>query len=43
MWDVSRNLGITTVPFTEQLYKLKTGYEEHTTKTEISHLLYTGY
>jgi hypothetical protein len=25
---------------TEQLNKLNTGYEEHTTKTKISHLLY---
>jgi hypothetical protein len=28
-------------PLTEQLNKLNTGYEEHTTKTKISHLLYT--
>jgi hypothetical protein len=27
-------------PLTEQLNKLNTGYEEHTTKTKISHLLY---
>ena len=25
---------------TEQLHRLNTGYEEHTTKTKISHLLY---
>jgi hypothetical protein len=28
------------LPLTEQLNKLNTRYEEHTTKTEISHLLY---
>jgi hypothetical protein len=27
-------------PLTEQLNKLNTGYEEHTTKTKISHLFY---
>ena len=27
------------IPFTEQLNRLNTGYEEHTTKTKISHLL----
>jgi hypothetical protein len=26
--------------FTEQLNRLNTGYEEHTTKTKMSHLLY---
>ena len=29
------------IPLTEQLNRLNTGYEEHTTKTKISHLLYT--
>ena len=28
------------IPLTEQLNRLNTGYEEHTTKTKISHLLY---
>jgi hypothetical protein len=28
---------------TEQLNKLKSGYQEHTTKTEVSHLLYNDY
>jgi hypothetical protein len=28
------------IPLTEQLNRLNTGYEEHTTKTNISHLLY---
>jgi hypothetical protein len=28
------------IPLTEQLSRLNTGYEEHTTKTKISHLLY---
>jgi hypothetical protein len=27
-------------PLTEQMNKLNTGYEEHTTKTKMSHLLY---
>jgi len=31
---------ICLILLTEQLYRLKTGYEEHTTKTKISHLLY---
>jgi len=31
---------ICLLPLTEQLNTLKTGYEEHTTKTKISHLLY---
>jgi hypothetical protein len=31
---------ICLLPLTEQLNKLNTGYEEHTTKTKISHLLY---
>jgi hypothetical protein len=31
---------ICLIPPTEQLNKLNTGYEEHTTKTKISHLLY---
>jgi len=31
---------ICLIPLTEQLNKLDTGYEEHTTKTKISHLLY---
>jgi len=31
---------ISLIPFTEQLNKLNTGYEEHTTKTKVSHLLY---
>jgi len=31
---------ICLIPLTEQLNKLNTGYEEHTTKTKISHLLY---
>jgi hypothetical protein len=29
------------IPLTEQLDRLNTGYEEHITKTKISHLLYT--
>jgi hypothetical protein len=33
---------ICLLPLTEQLNKLNTGYEEHTTKTKISHLLYVG-
>ena len=28
------------IPLTEQLNRLNTGYEEYTTKTKISHLLY---
>jgi hypothetical protein len=32
---------ICLIPLTEQLNRLNTGYEEHTTKTKISHLLYT--
>ena len=32
---------ICLIPLTEQLNSLNTGYEEHTTKTKISHLLYT--
>jgi len=32
---------ICLLTLTEQLNKLNTGYEEHTTKTKISHLLYT--
>ena len=31
---------ISLIPLTEQLNKLNTGYEEHTTKTKVSHLLY---
>jgi len=31
------------IPITEQLNRLNTGYEEHTTKTKISHLLYMDY
>ena len=31
---------ICLIPLTEQMNKLNTGYEEHTTKTKISHLLY---
>jgi len=31
---------ICLIPLTEQLNRLKTRYEEHTTKTKISHLLY---
>jgi hypothetical protein len=31
---------ICLLPLTEQLNELNTGYEEHTTKTKISHLLY---
>jgi len=31
---------ICLIPLLEQLNKLNTGYEEHTTKTKISHLLY---
>jgi hypothetical protein len=32
---------ICLIPLTEQLSRLNTGFEEHTTKTKISHLLYT--
>jgi hypothetical protein len=32
---------ISLIPLTEQLNRLNTGYEEHITKTNISHLLYT--
>ena len=32
---------ICLLPLTEQLNTLNTGYEEYTTKTKISHLLYT--
>jgi hypothetical protein len=28
------------IPIAEKLYKLNTGYEEHTSKTKVSHLLY---
>ena len=31
---------ICLIPLTEQLNRLNTGYEEHMTKTKISHLLY---
>ena len=31
---------ICLIPLTEQLNRLNTGYEEHTTKTKISHVLY---
>jgi len=31
---------ICLIPLTEQLNSLNTGYEQHTTKTKISHLLY---
>jgi len=31
---------ICLIPLTEHLNRLNTGYEEHTTKTKISHLLY---
>jgi hypothetical protein len=31
---------ICLIPLTEQLNRLNTGYEEHATKTKISHLLY---
>ena len=45
MWNISRRLTFTTfciclIPLTEQLNRLNTGYEEHKTKTKISHLLY---
>jgi hypothetical protein len=33
---------ICLIPLTEQLNKLNTGYEEQTTKTKISHLLYVN-
>jgi hypothetical protein len=32
---------ICLIPLMEQLNRLNTGYKEHTTKTKISHLLYT--
>ena len=32
---------ICLIHLTEQLNRLNTGYEEHTTKTKISHLIYT--
>jgi len=32
---------ISLIPSTQQLNKLNTGYEEHKTKTEVSHSLYT--
>jgi hypothetical protein len=46
MWNISRRLissllfciGLT--PSQKQLNKLNTGYEEHTTKTKVSHLLH---
>jgi hypothetical protein len=31
---------INLIPLTEQLNRLNVGYEEHTTKTKVSHLLY---
>ena len=31
---------ICLIPLTEQLNRLNTGYEEHITRTKISHLLY---
>jgi hypothetical protein len=34
---------ICLIPLTEQLNRLNMGYEEHTTKTKISHLLYMDY
>jgi len=34
---------ICLIALTEQLNKLNTGYEEQTTKTKISHLLYMNY
>ena len=47
MWNIiSRRFTFTTAilhlldPLTEQLNRLNTGYEEHKTKTKISHLLY---
>jgi hypothetical protein len=33
-------LCISLIPLTEQLNRLNTGYEDHTAKTKISHLLY---
>jgi len=46
MWNISGRLSpllfcICLIPLTEQLNRLNTGYEEHKTKTKISHLLYT--
>ena len=46
MWNNSRDslspllFCICLIALTEQLNKLNTGYEEQTTKTKISHLLY---
>ena len=45
MWTISRRLSpllfcVCLIPLTEQLNRLNTGYEEHTTKTKISHLLH---
>jgi len=46
-WNISRRLIITTVilhylnPLTQQLNKLNTGHEEHKTKREVTHSLYT--
>ena len=44
MWNISRRFTITTailhLQSTEQLNRMNTGYEQHTTKTKISHLLY---
>jgi hypothetical protein len=45
MWNISRRCSpllfcICLIPPTEQLNRLNTGYEAHTTKTYISHLLY---
>ena len=41
MWNISPLLFcICLIPITEQLNRLNTGYEEHTTKTKISNLLY---
>ena len=31
---------ICLIPLTDQLNRLNTGYDQHTTKTKISHLLY---
>ena len=43
MWNISLSpqlFCICLIPLTEQLKRLNTRYEEHTTKTKISHLLY---
>jgi hypothetical protein len=46
MWNISRGLTITVavciclIPFTEQLNRLNTGYEERTRKTKISHFMW---